>query len=492
MDSKLLFYNFAGNLINFAITSLFFYFSRIWISLEILGEIGLIISRFMIYGFVADIGINITHMKFYSEERDPIIKKQLNGLFLVIKLGLVLILSIILIFEYKSISLNLSSTIEAQILLGSIIFQNLSTIPSTILITQRKIVRNIFSTIISNFIRFFQLLVLFLSTNLTSIYYAQNYLVFSFVSLLSSSFFVGRNVFAKPSFKFLKNYLKYAFPYIFSYISFIIIENYSTILIGRWSTYENVGVFQTATQLMQYFAIIPTIILQVLLPSFSQQNQDQNTKKQISQSILKLQHYISIVFIFIIIASNLLSKLIIVSLFGPEYEESAEILNIILWAKFIEIFSLGIIIDLRASGKNYFSELMTIFYLLLHVILCNIFISPALLNLGPLGASYAILISSVVYWFIFIFISCKKFDYIFYWNLGKIFLVYVVLIGLHLIQRVFGIEFGFFGTIIEFIVISALFFIILFLLRILVPEDITFLITLLDLKDLKNKLFTKK
>lgn len=431
MDSRLVLINFLGQAFELFFLLLIFYFSRLWFDLEIIGIFAILYSTANIFSFIADFGVGIAHVNFYNKAETPEEKSRCNGALVILKLIQLGIVSILLTLQV-SFSPALSEYREMSLIIsiGIMMYLIFTQIATSVFQSQKKIVKIRFGRTLAFAIRFISISSFYFFSLIDPLLS----LVLSF--LFQSVFFMGyllfylKNIPIKiPTKELLIKYVKYFFPFIFSTSSIFIITQIPIVLLFNFGYIkEKIAIYSTAFQLYAWILLFPSLITQVLLPTLSKSNQSLTQNHENEKKIMKTHKYITIISLFITIASFIFSEQLITTIFGGGYKTSGIILTILVLGKSYELASIAYVTDLQAKKKVYYSELMYILNLIIFLIIIYFFISPDFLKLGIYGAAYAWLLSSFIYWTIFDIATCIKYKYKFYWGVIWLFLIFFAII----------------------------------------------------------------
>ena len=431
MDSRLVLINFLGQAVELFFLLLIFYFSRLWFDLEIIGDFAILVTTTSIFSFIADFGVSIAHVNFYNKAVTPEEKSRCNGALLILKIIQLGIVSILLLFQVN-FSPGLSEHKDLSIIfgVGIIMYQIFAQIATSVFQSQKKVVKIRFGRTLAFAIRFFSIVSFYFFSLIDPLLSLALSFLFQSVFFMGYSLFLLKNVPIKiPTRDLLINYVKYFFPFIFSTSSIFIIHQIPIVLLSNFNyPKEEIGIYSTAFQLYAWILLFPSLITQVLLPTLSKNTPDLSINIETEKKIIKTHKYITIISLFITIASFIFSEQLITNIFVGGYKSSGIILTILVLGKSYELASIAYVTDLQAKKLVYYSEMMYILNLIIFLITIYFFISPDFLNMGIYGAAYAWLLSSFVYWTIFDVVTCIKYKYKFYWGVIWLFLIFFAII----------------------------------------------------------------
>jgi len=488
--SNLVVYNLIGKLVEFFFTLLFFYYSRLWFPVDIIGELGAIISLSLIYSFIADLGFSIAHMRIYNDYEDLDSKYRCNGALLVIKLiqiSLYIIISIVVF--YLSDKMRLYPEESMIIILSNILMLISGVFFTPIFLSQQKIIKNIFTLVISVIVKFLWIIYVRTLNIQNIINLSLSYLVGS-IALFTLSFFLNRSIkILKPDYELLKKYLLFSLPFFFSSLAWMISQYLPTLVVDTWYNSKEVAVFITAQQLFLFFSNIPNMISDVLLPALSKErNLDNSTSA--SRIIYVNQKYFLIIYILIVILSSNFAENIILEILGESYAGVGNILSILLLSNVLGMNLFAIRSDLQVKNHVYFTESLSIIYLIWLIFWLYLFTSPDVLGLGAMGAGISITISQFIYWGIFAFFAVRKYRYHFYWGIVTIG---IIAIPLAFVGRYFSniIGWNIFMAVLISCLLIAIYIGALLLIKVIKMEDLRFWLDLLKPKSIYMDLKTQ-
>lgn len=181
--------------------------------------------------------------------------------------------------------------------------------------------------------------------------------------------------------------LKNSWPLILSGAAIMIYMKIDQVMIGNMLGIKEVGLYSVAVKISEIWYFIPGIICASLLPAIiNAKNTDLVIYNKRLKNLYSLLFYSSLL---IAIPISLLSNIIIISLFGPNYIGAINVLRIHVWAG-IGVF-LGSAINqyLIIEGKSKIFLYTTIIGAILNIIL-NIILIP---KIGIIGAAISTLIA---------------------------------------------------------------------------------------------------
>ncbi|MFM5997561.1 MAG: flippase [Dolichospermum sp.] len=184
-----------------------------------------------------------------------------------------------------------------------------------------------------------------------------------------------------------KTLLKESWPLILSGLTIIIYMRIDQIMLGQMVGDKAVGLYSAATRISEIWYFIPGAIASSVIPSiYAAKEVSEALYYQRIEQFLRLLSWLAIV---VAVPMSLLSGTIITMLFGKNYEASASILTIHIWASLFVFTGVGTSSWFIAEGLTQFALRRTIIGAVTNVFL-NIFLIP---TYGGVGAAIATVIS---------------------------------------------------------------------------------------------------
>ncbi len=212
----------------------------------------------------------------------------------------------------------------------------------------------------------------------------------------------GNNIFSwTPSFSTMKRLLKESWPLIFSGFAIALYMKIDQVMLGIYKGSYEVGIYSAATRLSEVWYFIPTAIVASVAPKIAQlKNGDFNSY---NTSVQKLFDVVVLLGFLIAIPMTVLSKYLILFLYGNEYAEAGGILAIQIWAA-IFIF-LGVAKNpwIINEGLAKVSLYSTLTGALINII-GNMLLIP---KFGAYGSTYMTIFSQFIAAFLFFGIPKK-------------------------------------------------------------------------------------
>jgi O-antigen/teichoic acid export membrane protein len=179
--------------------------------------------------------------------------------------------------------------------------------------------------------------------------------------------------------------IKNSLPYLFSGLFINFFMKIDLIMIKNILNNNDAGIFAASIRLTEIWYFIPGIIQTTFFPNLVQ-NKNNNTY---NDKIITLYKLMIIFSLFVIIATILFGKILVIKLFGIEFKNAYYPLIIHIWC--LLFVSISVIRNSSLFAHNY-SKIF--FRITMAGAICNLFLCYLLINLfGIIGASIATLIS---------------------------------------------------------------------------------------------------
>lgn len=195
----------------------------------------------------------------------------------------------------------------------------------------------------------------------------------------------------KDNRQFTKQILNYSLPLIWLNIGFIALTEIDTIMIGIFSTLEEVGIYAVAKQIFLKLPHISLAIVMGAMPIFAKLNN--SNKKELKRKLYNILKLNSIIFIVITIIIVFLSPFFIPLIFGEEYIRS--VLSLQILSFFLFGFTNSIIFGffLDYVGRAKLRAINITITIIINIVL-NILLIP---KYGATGAAIATSVSYLPY-----------------------------------------------------------------------------------------------
>lgn len=224
--------------------------------------------------------------------------------------------------------------------------------------------------------------------------FAKIYLLASIIVFIYS-FTASAWKFVVPSigvdYKFIKYTIKQALPFAITSISLMIYVWIDRIMLSTMVGDAAVGYYSAAYNLVNALSFIPSAFAISLFPVMSNHFKNSNNSLQIvyRQSV----RYMYLLALPITIVTMLLSKRIIILIYGVEFLYSAHVLSVLIFTLFFIFMSMIMGHMQLAINREKTNTLISLIGAMLNIILNFIFIPVA----GPIGAAIATVITEFIY-----------------------------------------------------------------------------------------------
>jgi len=485
MDSIKILFSFIGYLLEISFGIIYFYLMRIYFEIEIIGYYGVITSFLSIFTFIINLGLSIPFLKVFSESKNLKEEAIWNGTFLSINIIQFSIYIIIILILFPFYPVYGGDLMAFYIFFLGNIFELLGTyVFSYFLISKKHVIKKSLAMIISLLIKIFLITTLNLFGFSSITILAIIYLTSNFIYFLINLFFLKGIKLKKPNRKFAITFIKFGFPLIIMTCMRTISINIDILLVNVWFSVEIVANYFSAKQIYIYSVVFITSFFNILTSTFSKNlSLGENEKNLI---IIKQTHkFLNLFLVPLIFLIALYSTEILVFIFGENYFLTGVLLSVLVFKIFTISIDIANEIQLSSLGKFKFIAIRFICEECLAISLMIIFMSPELLNLGPIGGALAFILAPIIIQIIYRPIIYKKYGLGIYWGAFRNFFIMLLIIILQLVIN------NYFSYSILFIPIFMLFDITLyFLLNFIVKgfskEDIKFIFTIINIKNIKD------
>lgn len=490
MDSIKILFSFIGIFIGYLFDFFFFFLIRSVFDLEVIGQYGVIFSFLLLFSFILALGVETTYLTIIGKVKNSTEEKQCNGAFLLYRLiQFAIYTSIVTIFFFLFPVYNGDMGVFFLFFLGHILNFAAIHIFEFILISRKQIFKK---NLISIIIKFSKILLLILLINLLN----SSIWLLAFSNFISGLFFFALSVvfvndlkISKPNSEILKKFLKFSYPFIISTSLMMIFRNIDLLLVNIWFPIEDVANYFTAKQIFDIFFSVFLEISFLLLTIFSQNISSGRIKQNIIiiNKTHKILNFFIVPFVFLTI---IYSTEIIVFIFGKQYEMTGVLLSIFSLNLIILSFDLGNKAHIRALEEVKFVAVMAIFQNSLSLVLAIVFIIPDFLNMGALGGAVSSIIALIISQLILRPIIYKKFGLGFYWGS---FRNLAIMLGVFFIQIYINNSIYYPIYLVPLFILFdiSLYFTISYLFKGISKENISFILTTINLKNIKATIFSE-
>lgn len=224
----------------------------------------------------------------------------------------------------------------------------------------------------------------------------------------------------KYQYNLAKNLLKYSWPMILAGASTMIMLRIDQIMIGNILGDREVGIFAAASRISEISFFIPMAIISSSTYSIHEAKKQGNTDIYISR-LNNLLNITILLSLGVTIPFSLLSDVIISSLLGDNYTESANLLSIYIWSGIFSCIGAASGIWMTAEGLQ-----RNMFYRNFYGMLVNVILNYWWINkYGVIGAAMATIISQIMMGYIsdYFFLSTRQ---LFHMKTRSLFLINIL------------------------------------------------------------------
>lgn len=314
-------------------------------------------------------------------------------------------------------------------------------------------------------------------------------LIGSIVGLIIALYYFRNLTIGKFDKEYFKEYTKYAIPSFFIGFTSAIALQLDKVFLGWLSSPAQVGYYTAAQSLVMIIMFVNNIFLGLLLPTYSKMYAEGNLKG-ISELAGRVERYIAIPLMGFGIFFVIFSEPILFMIFGSKFSNSNSIIKILTINAMILVFSQPYASQLMGLNKVRLATNISIFMLLLNIGLYVLFIPSKFfgfhfLGLEANGTALALLITNFLGAVLFRFFAFKFTNSRPNYKILMYLIVSIIMIGgvKILLTNLIGISNSVILLTIALVVLM-LYFIILWFMKMLVPEDITFYLDALNLRKL--------
>jgi len=301
------------------------------------------------------------------------------------------------------------------------------------------------------------------------------------ILVLPINYYLFRNYkFGKFRIDLLKNYIVISLPVIVIMFAQQWADNIDRILLREFHGAYELGLYMAAFSLSAPVKLLGSSMSSILFPSFSSLL-FQNKLAEISNLITRYRRYLISIFLPFIILMMLFSSQLVLFLFGDKYISTITYFPFIIATLFIFIYTLPYMNLSYAKGLFTRIAVISIFILVLESALIFILSAKTGLNLKGLGAAIALLLTNLI---LFIIYDRIAKSIIIIKRDNNVSLLIIIQIGLGIISMMILKN----DLLLIYITIPILYLALIFLfewkLKIITKDDISFFLSLLNIKPL--------
>ena len=366
------------------------------------GIISLALSISAIFGVFVDMGLSTLMIREVARDKSLSNKYISNNAVMKVFLSF-------LTFGFLALSVNiigynpLVNSIIYLITL-SVIITSFSGILTSIFQSNEKMEYSSLANILSS--------VIMLSGTLIGIYYGFNITYFASIYVVTSILVFIYNLIVYLSkfslikleidLTFWKSTIKEAWPFGIIFLSGMLYTYVDSIMLSILKGTEAVGWYSAAYRLMYIALILPTAINTAIFPVMSRLYSN-SSRESLTLLYERYFKYMIMIGIPIGFATTLLSKNLILFIYGSGYVESIIALQILVWAIVFTFVGASYIQLLQSTNRQLIVTKISIVCLVINIIL-NLILIP---NYSYVGASIATFFTEVVFVSYIIFVTYK-------------------------------------------------------------------------------------
>ncbi|MEN8122646.1 MAG: flippase [Bacteroidota bacterium] len=378
----------------------------------VMGTIAYALAYVKMLGFIADLGLGTAHIKLISEGRD---EGKCNTTFSVLKAGA----SVLFIFVFFSMFLfqkyYSKDGFESQIheyviyiLLAMMMIQSVLTIPITTFaakIEQAK--QDIPYLIRSILFQLARIVIVLLGGKAISLAFGN---LAASVIIVPVYLYLFKNYpFSKFDKSLAKEYIKIAAPILILGAATTLTNTIDKVLLQYFTDSEQVGYYTAGFRIGGFILLISSSMSMLFFPMFSRAVAKRDFD-YIKEKIKKFERFSFLFIMPIVILIALFSKDIIVILLGEQYLPSVNIMSVVTLALFLTVFNTPYGNILNGFGKFRLTAKISIVNLFVFVGIIVLFLNENIINSGPIGVAWSLLITNVLLGITYRYFAVKDID----------------------------------------------------------------------------------
>ena len=490
MDSIKIMFSVIGNTVKYILDFGFFFLTRLFFNIEVIGQYATILSFLLMFTFVLSLGFEVTYISVVSKITDEEYKAKCNGTFLFFRIIQILIYVVLVSSFFRLFPISQEDIYIFFLLFFATIIEFIAKHIFEFFLVSR---RNIFvKALITTLVSLMKIVLLitfqyFLSKTIWLLVYIL--FISNVIYLILNIVFLRKIRIRGPTREFITKFLRIAFPFFLSSSLFIILNNFDVLLITLWSTNIEVANYFTAKQLYQFFVTLSMGISFILLSIFSNNISSGNINKNYDL-IKKIDRLLNLTLIPIVFLIILYSNKITLLLLGKDYNLTSYLFSILSIKLILLSLEIAYKVQLKAVEKTKVNSMVTVVQSILTFILLIIFIHPNFLNKGVIGGAYALVLGWALTLIIFRPILYKKYEFGFYWgsfrNIGIMFCILLIQVYINMLIKYPIIFIPLFMLLDIF-----LYFSLNYLFRGFTKTDIIFFFNIIKFKNIKKSIYSE-
>lgn len=470
-------------IIKYAMGFVFFLVTVEFFSPTIIGNVRFALSIAAIFSFILNLGFDIAHLKAYPEEKN---KSACIGTYYFIKFIsiIVYLLFFAILLFISNFDINLFPVFI--IFIFDILIQSINTSIGNTFIADNKIMLEAYPWIIDSFFKIIFLFIWNFIFQLNETILASVYIISTIIHTCFLLIHLRNYKIKRPTKLLLKKYFNFTLPLILSSITFIITQNLVVILTKIMISSEAVAYYYAGNNLSLYRHILPQVIILTIVPILSKKltnSQMENNQKDINL----INKYACMIYGVILLISLSYSFELILILVGEQYISSIFIFNALILAEIFVLNDTAVYSDLNARGLTRLYSMIQILGEIYYLPLFIFFIAPFGLNFGINGLALSLILKNLTYIPLVRIYLWKKYHYSYYFGILKyLFAALIVfLINYGITYNIDLIAKSYLIVVFAFLEIG-LYLLILYIIKGITKEDLSYFKLLLNIKNLKN------
>lgn len=199
-----------------------------------------------------------------------------------------------------------------------------------------------------------------------------------------------------------KQILNFSLWQLFGFSGIYLLNFGDTAVVKHFLTNEDVGIYNAAYQLFNGVASFAFVISSYYAPNVSAYFSGNKTEK-VKQFYHKERLFIIVISVIGHLLLILLSKAIVIMLYGESYLKSVSILNVLLLGSILRYITVFYMLYYNTNGKHQIQQILNIFVAIFNVVLSIVFVQI----FGLIGPAIATVIT-IFLSFAFSFFYCEK------------------------------------------------------------------------------------
>jgi O-antigen/teichoic acid export membrane protein len=486
---------FGINLVKFGFGYVGLFFVARYMGPSALGAIGFGFAYVGIFSFIADLGFGLAHIKRVSEGRDL---GKCIGTYLLLKSGLIVAMAIsvlVSVYVFRSVLGREFERPENEyiiyVALLTVILGHLSGIASHTFAGKKETAKQNLPELFGKVLEVCLKIVVAIG-GFGLIMLAGASAVGTALCLFMAAFLFSGHPIGRPDKGVLKDYWVFALPVMIIVSSNTVTENLDKIMVQLFWSSKELGYYVGAQRISMIFTFLLVSVGMLVFPSISSYH-SKNDIHSISRLTHNSERYLSLLLLPVGVLLIFFGSEIAVILLGQAFYHSGNILCFLSWAVIIRTISNPYSLQIMGTDKVKWSAILSVVFMVLNVSL-NLLLIPnrifgiRLFGLGAYGAALATLIAAFVMNLIYRYLAYKLTATGINWAVfrhlvasgimalviyGLLSLIEIESIGILIVVSLGLVGFG-------------VYIVFLFLTRELSRDDLTYLLGLVSIRDMKS------